>query len=82
MTKHAKIYFKYFGYGEQDLIPCEICGREAVDIHHILYRSQGGKDTIENLMALCRYCHKKAHMSKVHRQVFQARHEMFMDTIK
>lgn len=37
------------------------------DIHHIIPRSKFGKknkaeqDKIENLMALCRFCHDKAH---------------------
>ena len=42
------------------LVKC--VGKEAVDIHHIEPRQAGGsklKDTIENLMALCRKCHLK-----------------------
>ena len=35
MQKHTKVYMKYFDYREQDVIPCEACGRQAVDIHHI-----------------------------------------------
>ena len=81
MTYKQK-YLKYFGYGEQDFVPCEICGKMAVDVHHIKYRSQGGKDNIENLMALCRYHHNQAHNNKVHRQVFQTRHEMFINAYK
>lgn len=50
----------YFSYGEQDFIPCEICGSKAVDIHHIFGRGRG-MDEIWNLMALCRNCHIKAH---------------------
>ena len=60
MKKHTKVYLKYFQYGLEDFIPCEICGCKAVDIHHIESRGMGGsklKDTIENLMALCRSCH-------------------------
>lgn len=43
-----------------DFIECEVCKGKAVDIHHIDCRGMGGskeKDTIENLMALCRNCH-------------------------
>lgn len=50
------------GYNESDFIPCEVCGAKAVDIHHIHARGMGGskeKDSIENLMALCRKCHNK-----------------------
>ncbi len=51
---------KYFGYGIDDYIACEVCDNRAVDIHHIEARGMGGskdKDLIENLMALCRQCH-------------------------
>lgn len=50
------------GYDTSDFIPCEVCGKKAVDIHHIEARGMGGsdkKDVIENLMALCRECHIK-----------------------
>jgi hypothetical protein len=60
MKKHTKIYIEYFGYTMDDFIPCEVCGARAVDIHHIDARGMGGsddKDTIENLMAVCRKCH-------------------------
>ena len=65
MQKHTKIYMQFFGYGEQDIILCERCHRQATDIHHIIYRSQGGGDNIENLIALCRICHEQAHQEKL-----------------
>ncbi len=60
MQKHTKIYMNHFGYGEQSFIPCEVCSSRAVDVHHILGRGKG-MDDIDNLMALCRDCHNKAH---------------------
>tara|TARA_R110002096_G_scaffold301389_4_gene496296 strand:+ start:1050 stop:1331 length:282 start_codon:yes stop_codon:yes gene_type:complete len=60
MKKHTKIYLKYFGYTDTDYIPCEVCTKPAVDIHHIEARGMGGSkkaDTIENLQAVCRECH-------------------------
>lgn len=60
MQKHTQIYLDYFGYGEQDFIPCEVCGKRACDIHHVTGRGKG-KNIIANLMALCRDCHSKAH---------------------
>lgn len=60
MKTHTKNYIQYFGYSIVDFIPCEICGKEAVDIHHIDCKGMGGsntKDYVENLMALCRTCH-------------------------
>ena len=54
-------YLSFKGYGEQDFIPCEVCGARAVDVHHILFRSHGGTDEVENIILLCRNCHNKAH---------------------
>lgn len=73
MQKHTKIYLKYFDYGEQDFIPCEACGRPAVDIHHIDGRGPG-KDVIENLMALCRKCHELANTEKLSKGLLQYIH--------
>lgn len=61
MQKHVKIYMKFFDYGDQDMILCENCGKKAVDIHHLIFRSHRGKDNIKNLCALCRKCHERAH---------------------
>ncbi len=55
----------YFDYGEQDVILCEACGSPAVDVHHIHGRGPG-KDVINNLIAVCRKCHDRAHSSKNH----------------
>ena len=56
---------RFFDYGEQDFVMCEMCQQDrAVDIHHLTKQSKFGnkkeKDYIENLMALCRDCHNKA----------------------
>lgn len=51
------------GLSPVEFISCEVCGRRAVDIHHIESRGMGGSkllDTPENLMALCRECHHEA----------------------
>jgi hypothetical protein len=77
MLKHTKIYFKYFGYGIDSFIPCEICGTKAVDIHHINGRGKN-KDVIQNLMALCRKHHTYAHEGKIDKTVFIERHKMFL----
>ena len=68
MQRHVKNYMRAGSYGDQDVILCEICKAVAVDIHHIDYRSQGGSDEIENLVALCRYCHGKAHAGQLARE--------------
>ena len=61
MKKYIKTYLKHNNFDVGDFIPCQICSALAVDIHHIIKRSQGGKDTPDNLIALCRECHTKAH---------------------
>jgi len=48
---------------------CEQCGRgvtedEALSPHHIQHRSQGGKDTLENLQMICYSCHLLQHGTK------------------
>ena len=38
---------------------CEACrGRRAVDAHHVVKRSQGGKDDPDGVADLCRPCHE------------------------
>ena len=83
MKKYVKIYCDFFGYGEQDYIPCEIpnCKNSAEKPHHIIYKSQGGKDTIENLIGLCRKHHNQGHFKEkpyLHREELQNIHNKFM----
>ena len=42
---------------------CQICGRNTVvpDYHHVVFRSQGGSDTLENMLILCHGCHHIIH---------------------
>ena len=61
MKKHVKIYYKAHGYNDTDWVSCQVCQKTASDVHHCVFRSQGGKDTSENLIALCRACHELAH---------------------
>jgi 5-methylcytosine-specific restriction protein A len=51
---------------------CQLCGCQApfrskqnepyLEIHHIKWLSKGGRDTIENAVALCPNCHTKMHI--------------------
>jgi 5-methylcytosine-specific restriction endonuclease McrA len=81
---HTKIYLNYFGYDITDFIPCENCGRKAVDIHHIDCRGMGGskvKDTIINLMALCRECHIDFGDKKQYLDYLRHVHELKLKTL-
>ncbi len=67
MKKHVTNYHQAKGLIPGDFIACEICGCEAVDIHHIESKGMGGskkKDSADNLIALCRLCHMRAHSLK------------------
>ncbi|MCC7118538.1 MAG: HNH endonuclease [Anaerolineales bacterium] len=51
---------------------CELCGNNApfkdlagkpyLEVHHIVWLSWGGEDSIENAVALCPNCHRKMHL--------------------
>lgn len=78
MKNYTKIYLEYFGYTSADFIPCEVCGKKAVDIHHIDARGMGGskqKDVIGNLMALCRYDHDLLGDKKEHKDYLKEIHK-------
>jgi RNA-directed DNA polymerase len=56
-------------YKEQEGI-CPICHQEITEItewhrHHIIWRSNGGKDTAENLVLLHPECHRQVHNQKL-----------------
>jgi hypothetical protein len=51
----------------RDGYQCTQCGKKNVqlDAHHIIWKEHGGKDTISNLLTLCRPCHRKVHQGKL-----------------
>jgi 5-methylcytosine-specific restriction endonuclease McrA len=45
---------------------CRACRLErAVDGHHVLLRSQGGDDLEENIVPICRSCHRDYHDGRI-----------------
>ena len=46
---------------ERDSYTCILCNGAASDMHHIIKRSQGGKDHPHNLVSLCRVHHDLVH---------------------
>ena len=67
MQRHIRNYLASIGADESTRIRCEVCNDLANDIHHIIPRSKFGskrkeeQDAPDNLIALCRLCHEKAH---------------------
>ena len=51
----------------RDKYTCQCCKTKkgTLHVHHIIYRSKGGSDEIENLITLCETCHKKLHKGEL-----------------
>jgi len=47
----------------RDNYTCQHCKKHVgtLNAHHIIYRSKGGADTLDNLITLCKKCHKDLH---------------------
>lgn len=48
----------------RDNYRCRCCGDEdlqSLTLHHVLYRSQGGGHSPDNLVTICWNCHRKVH---------------------
>ena len=69
-------YQKGFDYGwsshreaiiNRDNYTCQICGKKNIrlEVHHIIFRSQGGTDDENNLITLCGDCHNGIHNGKI-----------------
>jgi len=53
---------------------CQLCGNKApftnkngrpfLEVHHIEYLRNGGKDSVSNVVALCPNCHRKVHIQE------------------
>lgn len=54
----------------RDHYTCQYCkGRHKdsrLEVHHIVFQSQGGSDEESNLVTLCHTCHKDLHDGKIH----------------
>ena len=83
MKAHVRNYFKHFDIGMEDVVYCENCGKAGrvdkggFDLHHILPRSHGGGDEVDNIILLCRRCHNAAHgleKTYLHKDVLQHIH--------
>lgn len=46
---------------ERDKGMCRVCQKPGVEVHHIEFRSRGGKDETKNLVLLCKPHHDDVH---------------------
>jgi 5-methylcytosine-specific restriction endonuclease McrA len=46
---------------ERESYTCALCANPANDIHHVIPRRDGGKSIMDNVIAVCRPCHRKLH---------------------
>ena len=53
----------------RDNYTCQHCKGKSKDsklhVHHIIFRSQGGSDNVDNLICLCKTCHDKLHKNQI-----------------
>ena len=72
LQKYSWAYQKGVNYGytnsrahalDRDEYTCQYCGKKnkRLEVHHIIYRSNGGSDDLDNLITLCEDCHKDIH---------------------
>jgi hypothetical protein len=41
---------------------CQECGGKGLHLHHVCFRSQGGRGVMTNALLLCNNCHKRIHL--------------------
>lgn len=49
---------------DRDNWQCVVCGtggENRLHLHHVIYRSQGGESTRDNLATVCHRCHRRIH---------------------
>jgi len=100
VLKNKWLYQKGINYGyantrayvlTRDNYSCQHCKGKTknrkLEVHHIIFRSNGGSDEQENLITLCKTCHDKLHhgkikLSKVGKIKSQLKHATQMNSIR
>jgi 5-methylcytosine-specific restriction endonuclease McrA len=59
--RDPKLLKGFHGFCVKHDVGCLKCGSPNIQIHHGIYRSQGGSDTWNNLYPLCQTCHEYVH---------------------
>ena len=51
----------------RDKYTCQHCKTKqgTLEVHHIVFRNNGGSDEPDNLITLCRHCHRELHSGKI-----------------
>lgn len=70
----------------RDNYACQICGKqkEHLHVHHIVFKSNGGSNRMDNLVTLCSECHEKIHKGelKFNKKVKTYKHAAHMNIIR
>ena len=84
---------RYFVFA-RDNYTCQCCGKskdKILQTHHIIYRSNGGTDRVDNLITVCTDCHTSQNHRKggifyqwqeQHKKVKQYKEPPFMNTLR
>ena len=84
---------RYFVFA-RDNYTCQVCGKskdKILQTHHIIYRSNGGTDRVDNLITVCTDCHTSANHKKgrilykwqeEHKKVKQYKEPPFMNILR
>jgi 5-methylcytosine-specific restriction protein A len=64
---------------------CQLCEKEApfmkknnepyLEVHHIVWLSKGGSDTLDNTVALCPNCHRKMHALNLEEDILKLKNK-------
>ena len=70
----------------RDNYTCQICKKKKqhLHVHHIVFKSQGGSDRMDNLVTLCSECHEKIHKGNLqfNKKVKTYKHATQMNIIR
>lgn len=70
----------------RDSYKCQMCGKKDVrlEVHHIVFRSYGGSNRMDNLVTLCSDCHKRIHNGEINfkKKVKSFKHASHMNVMR
>ena len=70
----------------RDDYTCQICGKTEgkLEVHHIVFKSNGGSDRMDNLVCLCKDCHEKIHKNELtfNKKVKSFKHASHMNIMR